>query len=119
MYTFAKREPQILKWTITALQPDGVTVLPVDGCDSVVASLYAGRNIDYPEDVPGTVVPEFDALELEDTGEGTGTYQAALGSGGNTFNPPPSSNYVLVVDATLAGEPYGHWEEHAAVIVNG
>jgi hypothetical protein len=117
-YQFAKREPQILYWTITALQPDGVTIVPVDDCDSVVASLYAGRNIDYPDDVPGTVLPEFSGLVLVDTGAGTGTYKVAIASGGSTFNPPPSANYVLVVDATRDGQPFGHWEQQAEVYVN-
>jgi hypothetical protein len=34
------------------------------------------------------------------------------------FNPPASSNYVLVVEAARGSELFGHWEEPASVIVS-
>jgi len=50
---------------------------PVDDCDSVTATLYAGRSATLPDAIPGSPVPVFDELVL--TNAGNGVYTATVG----------------------------------------
>jgi hypothetical protein len=121
MINLAKKQPQSLTWTITAQDPNNpANMIPVDTCDSVIATLYAGRDIANPDLEPGTPVPELEAETLAHTSNGQ--YTVALPAG---FNPPASTNYVLVIDATMPQgsppvplTPFGHWEEPTTVYVN-
>ena len=128
MINLAKLQPQTLIVTITTLTAGNM--VPVDNCDSVVATLYAGRDITNPDLTPGVPVPELEGVALTHTSNGQYQYviPAAMPSSSPPvvgFNPPASTNYVLVVDATMpqgsppvALTPFGHWEEPTTVYVN-
>jgi hypothetical protein len=111
-FQFAKRVPFTFVWRIT---DTSTPPLPIDDCSSVVATLYAGRSTTNPDFIPGTAVPAFSNQTLVHTSDGN--YEVEVGSS-PLFDALPSTNYRIVIDAVRDGEPFGHWEEDAAVIVN-
>lgn len=110
---FPKKEPFTFVWTIT--DPTTSPPTPIDDCDSVTATLYAGRSASDPDFLPGTVVAAFENLTLTHTSNGQ--YQVEVGTEGE-FDPPASTNYRIVVVATRSASPFGWWEEDASVVVN-
>lgn len=131
MVNLAKKQPQTLIWTITAQDPNNpANMIPVDTCDSVVATLYAGRDIANPDLTPGVPVPELEGVTLTHTSNGQYVFAMPGAMPESSppivgFNPPASTNYVLVVDATMpqgsppvALTPFGHWEEPTTVYIN-
>jgi hypothetical protein len=114
MISLAKIQPQTFNWTITTPDPNNPgSTLPVDDCENVIATLYAGRSQVDPDTIPGSPVPDFTNLTLEFTSDGV--YTLELDS---TFDPPASGNYVIVIDVDRDSLPFGHWEEATTVYVN-
>jgi hypothetical protein len=87
MISFAKIQPQTFNWTITTPDPnDPGATLPIDDCENVRATLYAGRSQVDPDTIPGSPVTEFNNLGL--TFVASGVYALELDS---TFDPPAST----------------------------
>src|SRR3954464_3315506 len=112
-FQFPKLVPFVFTWLITDASTPAV---PIVDCQTVVATLYAGRSATNPDLVPGTPVPTFNNVALSSFGDGN--YSADIGDDGD-FNPTASDNYRVVIVATdVNGDPLGHWEESASVVVN-
>ena len=62
-------------------------------------------------------MPSFSSLTLPYTNDGNGNYSVEIGDEGG-FDPPPGTNYRVVIDATRDASAFGHWEEDVAVVVN-
>ena len=98
-----------LTWTLTDAQGN-----PINNAN-VVATLYSGRSATNPVAVPGTAVPPINGLVL--TFIANGQYSAAVPG---TLAPAPDGvGYILVIDATVSGQPVYHREEPATVETAG
>lgn len=108
-FIFTWKNPATINWNI--LDDDDQ---PVVGA-VVTATLYKGRSIEQPDQTPGAAVDGMDGLALMD--QGAGLYQSELLD--ETIIPVPGTDYVLVIDATVAGISIRHWEEPTTVVAPG
>lgn len=117
VFEFIARNNQTLTWHLeTEGNPDGsppTFIEPIDDA-TVTATLYAGRNRQYPEVTPGTPVAGMQGLSLShDT---NGNYIVEIDA--DLFDPTEGPNYILVVDAVQASsDRKWHWERPAEVIL--
>jgi hypothetical protein len=117
VFSFVARNAQTLTWH---LETEGDLVgspmiMPVPIDDAVLtATLYAGRNRQYPEITPGSPVPGFTALTLSHISNGNYTVEIDA----SMFDPTEGPNYLLVVDAVQdsTGREW-HWERPSEVIL--
>lgn len=119
-FTFLAANGQYLNWTMT----DALTGLAIN-TSTITATLYAGRDREDPDTIPGTPVPNFTNISLPfiaapytsvATGPLANLYQGIITS---AFDPEPGGNYVLVVDATTPSYQPQHWEAPAVVRPRG
>lgn len=106
-FVFPNQNPFTFQWTL--LDANGT---PVNDATAITATLYDGRSISLPEDVPGEPVEGFDGIELEYVADSAGVYEGTIAA---TFNPGIGGDYILVVDAVRSFQTLGHWEVPAIV----
>lgn len=105
-FTLNWKTPFTLQWTLTDASGAGITGAVV------TANLYLGRSRVYPDRKPGFLVTSMSALSLAD--KGAGLYEVDVEGGAI---PVPGSDYVMVIEATLAGTVIDHSEPPTAVLV--
>ena len=117
LFSFEARNNQTLTWHLET-QGDliGSPIIMPEPIDDAVltATLYAGRNRQYPEVTPGVPVPGFNGLTLNHVSNGNYTVEIDA----DAFDPTEGLNYILVVDAVQdsSGRKW-HWERPAQVIL--
>lgn len=104
-FVFPAVNPFSVDWTLKDSTGD-----PVNDA-TVTATLWSGRSRALPEDQPGTAVPGLTSLELDYVPASDGRYSAVS----DELDTDPGGDFVLVVDAVRAAEPFGHWECPAVV----
>jgi hypothetical protein len=101
----------VLTWTLNDSQGN-----PINNA-IVTATLYAGRSLRNPDGVPGIAINPINAVTLVYVALSAGQYAATIPG---TLDPPLNgTGYVLVVDATVAGQPVYHSESPAVVETAG
>jgi hypothetical protein len=117
LFSFIARNNQTLTWHIeTEGNPDGSPSVPIEPIEDAVvtATLYAGRNRQYPEVTPGVPVAGFTAATL--THDSNGNYIVEIDA--DEFDPTEGPNYILVVDAEdISSGRKWHWERPSEVIL--
>jgi len=109
---FYAKNAFVLQWTLRDSNNVSVNVATVTG------TLYSNRSINDVTNFPGTPVTPINNVTLTYVGASEGVYQVSLPA---TLDPPLDSNgnyppFVLVIDATVAGNPVYHNEEPSLVI---
>jgi hypothetical protein len=106
--TLTKKNGRTFQWHIADASGNAV-----NDCDSVIATLYAGRSATNPDLIPGLPVPSFTSVSFTSTPELPGLYEGDIAA---TFDPL-AGTYRLVVEARRRDALAGHWETDIQVVV--